>query len=244
MEWLLKVALVSLRLSPLVVGAPVFGNIPVPAAARIVLLVALATGLAGSLTVAPQSVETLPWMALHELLVGATLAAGLYTGFAALHFGGRLLDLQIGFGIASLVDFANSTNMPLIGTLLSMAGVLFFFAIDGHHVLLHVLQLSLTRIPPGGALDSIDAGAVVAQFGSAFSFGFMIVAPVVICLLLVDLGMAFMSRTMPQMNVFILSLAVKVLVGLVVLALSIPFAGAVMQRVFDAVFEGWARVVS
>lgn len=244
MEWLLKLLLVSVRVSPLFAGTPVFGSVPVPVSARIVLLVALSCALVSRVPLPEVQLVLLPQWALFELLVGATFAAGLHAGFAAFHFGGRLLDLQIGFGLANLVDFSNNTSMPLIGTALSMVAVLAFLSVDGHHELLRALQLSLVKLPPGGTLSDIDVGAVVAQFGAAFSFGFAVVAPVVLCLLLIDVGMAYMSRTMPQMNVFILSLGVKVFVGLIVLAISLPFAGGVMLRVFDAIFDGWAAVLN
>ena len=109
-----------------------------------------------------------------------------------------------------------------------MLAVLIFFAIDGHLVMLRLLQLSFVKLPPGTGVAGLNIGALIAYFGSCFVFGFAIVAPIVLGLFVVDLGVAFMSRTMPQMNVFVMSMALKVIVGLMMLA--ICFAGGLIQR--------------
>jgi flagellar biosynthetic protein FliR len=61
--------------------------------------------------------------------------------------------------------------------------------------------------------------------------------------LLVDTSMAMMARTMPQMNVFIVGLPLKIFVGLVVLALSLSFLMPLFERVFTNIFDGWLRVI-
>ena len=90
---------------------------------------------------------------------------------------------------------------------------------------------------------SYSASSSWTYFGSCFAFGFAVVAPVVLCLFLVDIGMAFMSRTMPQMNVFVMSLSLKVIVGLIVLAISFPFAGSIIRKIFDSIFECWNQLL-
>lgn len=247
MSWATGMLLVSTRLAMVFIATPPFAGIPMPAIARLIVVVGLAAGLVG---VAPSSVlhglevEALAAAVLFEVVVGGVFAAGLFTAFATFHFAGRLLDYQIGFGMASLVDIATRNNMPLIGALLSSLAAVFFFAIDGHLVLLRLIHLSLEKLPPGGNVASLDIGSVIAQFATCFSFGLMLVAPLVLCLLLVDIGMAFMSRTMPQMNVFVMSLALKVLVGLTVLAIAVPLAGGAIRRVFDSAFDAWHRMLA
>ncbi len=243
--WAMGVLLVAVRVAMLFIAAPPFAGIPVPAIARLILILALAAGMIG--TAAPPVVDlNLPMLAtqvLHEALVGAAIALGLFVAFGAFQFAGRLLDFQIGFGIASLVDLATHNNAPLLGTVLSMSATLFFFAIDGHLALLRLLSLSLVKLPPGTGIASLDLGALLAQFATCFSFGFILVAPVVLCLFMVDIGMSFISRTMPQMNVFVMSMSLKVLVGLTVLAVSVPFAAAAIDRIFNAMFDSWSRVL-
>ena len=242
--WATLVLLTSVRLSMLFLSTPVFGGVPAPMMARIVLIVGLAAGMAQGVEIPPQlDLIGLVSMVLHEAIVGAALAAGLFAGFSAFQFGGRLLDFQIGYGVAGLVDIATRNNAPLLGSLLSMAAVVVFFAVDGHLALLRVVHLSLSTIPPGSGISGLNLGALIAQFGSCFAFGLLIVAPIVICLLLIDFGAAFMSRTLPQMNVFVLSMAIKVVVGIVMLAIVVPLSSGVIHRVFESIFNGWSRLL-
>lgn len=245
LAWGFATLLVSIRLSVLFVAAPVFASVPVPATARIILVMTLAVGLALGVTPPPELLSgfALAGAALGELIIGAAFAVGLFAGFGAFQFGGRLLDFQIGFGMANLVDIATRSSGPLLGTLLLSLGVLVFFTVDGHLVLLRMLKLSLERIPPGSSVLDLDFAALVAQFSACFVFGLALVAPVVLALFLVDTGMAFMSRTMPQMNVFLIALALKAVVGLVLLAITLPFAGGLMQRIFDSIAHGHERIL-
>jgi flagellar biosynthesis protein FliR len=108
---------------------------------------------------------------------------------------------------------------------------------------MQIVQLSYEVIPLGNSFYHVNPQTMVAYFGSVFSFGFMVVAPVVVALFIVDLAMAFMSRTMPQMNVFVMSLAVKVIVGLLLLAMTLPHAGFLLRRIFDALFDSYEHLL-
>lgn len=242
--WATLVMLASVRLSMLFLSTPVFGGVPVPIAARVILVAGLAAGMVHGLAL-PAHVDpiSLVSMLVHEAIVGGALAAGLFAGFSAFQFGGRLLDFQIGYGVAGLVDIATKNNAPLIGSLLSMMAVVVFFMVDGHLALLRVVDISLRVMPPGDGMANLNLSALIAQFASCFVFGFLIVAPVVLCLLVIDFGTAFMSRTLPQMNVFVLSMSVKVIVGTVMLAVVVPLSGGVVNRVFESVFDGWSRLL-
>ena len=85
--------------------------------------------------------------------------------------------------------------------------------------------------------------AVAAQFGVMFVFGLAAVAPAVVSLLLMDTAMAVAARTMPQVNVFILSLPLKIVVGLTVMALTLPSIAPLLERVYESVFRYWERVL-
>jgi len=247
--WLVVVFLVSLRLGALFVLAPGLGAIQAPGPFRVFLVVALAAALVPLVQI-PASAQAIAGSpgallssALNELVVGALLAFGLFAAFGAFMIAGRAIDVQIGFGVASLLDPVSRTHGPLLGTALNLTGLAVFLAADGHHLLLRGLALSFERVPPGGGLPGFDLGAIAAQFGVAFSLGLAIAAPVLALLLMIDLGLSVMSRTMPQWNVFFVSMPAKIFAGLAVLALSIPHLGPVMNRLFASVFRFWDQVL-
>jgi flagellar biosynthetic protein FliR len=248
LNWVVSILLSSLRVGAVLVLTPLMTFATTPASFRILFVVAFSALLVSAPMIPPApgmpAVDGLLLPALGELLCGAVLAFGLLAGFAAFQFAGRILDLQLGFGVAALIDPTTRTQVPLLGTLLYMAAIIAFFAIDGHHLVIRALAHSFTRFPPGSGLAAFDIGAVVTQFGLMFSFAAALAAPVMFVLLLVDVALAVMARTMPQMNVFFLSLPLKILIGLLVLVLSIRFMGPVAARLFESIVRHFERVLA
>jgi flagellar biosynthetic protein FliR len=244
--WLALVFLVSLRLGALFLLAPALGAVQAPVNFKVLLTIALALAMIAAVgmkpTVIPTSAMALFSAAVNEVVLGALLAFGLFTAFGAFIFAGRAIDLQIGFGVANLIDPISRTQAPLLGTALNLMGIAVFLAADGHHLLVRGLALSFERVPPGAGLAELNLPAIVSQFGVTFSLGLAMAAPVVILLLLIDLGLSIMSRTMPQWNVFFVSMPLKIFAGLVILALSVPHLGPAMNSLFRSIFVFWDRV--
>jgi flagellar biosynthetic protein FliR len=246
--WIFAVMLVSLRLGVVVVMSPLLSFMGLPLHIRVALTLTFAallvtgTGAASSPTI-PTTVAGLVQSAAAELLIGGYLAFAIFAGFAVFQFAGRIMDTQLGFGVAGLIDPSTRAQAPLLGTVLNMAAVITFFAIGGHHLLFRGLAFSLEKIPPGAQLRAIPLDQIVSQFGAMFVFSAVLAAPVMIVILLVDMSMALMARTMPQMNVFIVGLPLKIFVGLAMLAISLGYLLPVFERVFASIFGGWEHVI-
>jgi flagellar biosynthetic protein FliR len=241
--WLLGAMLTSARLAALLALSPLFSLARIPA--RILLLITLILAVAINNTVqqyttlAIDSFDQLLVAMLREVAVGALLAFGINCAFAAFSFGGRILDLQMGFGVANLVNPASNEQSPLIGMVLLLVGVLTFFLLNGHHWLARGFMQSFQWFPLAAPLRSISMQAILQQFGLMFSLGFILVAPLVVVLLLLDAAMAIAARTMPQMNIFMLSMPIKIAIGLVLLAVTAPLLKNIFQRIFESIFEYW-----
>jgi flagellar biosynthetic protein FliR len=248
LPWLLTVMLVSVRFGAVVLMTPVFSLIALPLNIRVLFVLALSatlvSGMDPELIANIDSPGRLALAAATELAIGSVLAFGLLAGFAAFQFAGRIMDIQLGFGVAGLIDPTTRSQAPLLGTILNMAAVLTFFLLGGHRLLLKGLAFSLQQMPPGAALKGLPADQVVAQFGAMFVYAALLAAPVMTVVLLVDIAMAMMARTMPQMNVFIVGLPLKILVGLIVLAISLGFLGPAFSLVFAGLFAGWQTLLA
>lgn len=137
LSWLLALTLVSLRLTALLWATPLFALGHVPARIKLVLILVFGAALASlhSAEIA-SGIDTFGDFfaaAAVELTVGALMAFGLHCAFGAFLFGGRLLDLQMGFGVANLINPSSNEQDPLIGVLLLSVGVMTFYLLDGHH---------------------------------------------------------------------------------------------------------------
>jgi flagellar biosynthetic protein FliR len=243
MDWLLRTLLVVLRIAALFWATPLFvlGRVPMQVKVLAVLIFSAALSWIALPAIAsvPTTTAGLAVAAMGELLVGALLAFGLHCSFAAFQFGGRLLDLQMGFGVASLINPSTEEQDPLLGTLLLLTGVMTFYLVDGHHWLIRGLVQSFEWFPLGRFPQGLAMDVVVAQFGLMFTLGVVLVAPVVAVLLLLDIGLAMAAKTMPQLNVFMLSIPVKIAVGLLVLAACAPYVGWAVGRVLESIFSYW-----
>jgi len=245
--WLGAVYLLSLRIGSLLVLTPIFSHLTGVFSVRVLFTLALSVVIASGLDLnaihVPLSVASLISASFSEIILGSTLAFGVFTAFGAFSVAGKILDIQSGFGIASVFDPVTAAESPLFSTMLNLLAVTVFFGMDAHHALMRGIMFSVHQVPPGTGLTSLPIEAVIHQFGLMFSLGTALIAPVMICLFLVEAGFAVISRVLPQMNVFVVSIPVKIVVALVMFALTINTLGSSMGRVYASIFTYWEQVL-
>ena len=244
--WITAALLLSLRFGVVLYLAPNLAASKIPPRIMVMLVLAMSVGLLAVANV--QLIEinnsmSLIRAAFSELLLGALLAFGMVAMFAAFLLGGRIVDFQMGFGIASLLDPATHTEAPVMGTILNLLAVMVFYAMDLHHYLIRGLAFSIEMIPPGTWVGDFDMAAVISHFGAMFTFAIAVVVPVILSIFLLDLGMAVMARTMPQVNVFIVSMPLKIFTGLTVFALTLYSLPSIMKKIFETMYLFWQAVL-
>lgn len=242
--WIASVLLMSIRLGMVFAMTPILLGFPVPASIRVLLVLSLAAALSSVVPAAAYrgalDPSALFRAAFIELSLGTVLALGVILAFATFSIAGRILDIQIGFGMGQLFDPATRQNLPLLTAAFTQLGVLCFFAVEGHHIVLRALAYSFERFPLGMPWPISASLPIVARhLTSMFVLSFALVAPVVTCLLLVELGLGLLARNLPQMNMFVLGMPIKVIVGLAACAAWIGGAADVVNRIFTSTFRSW-----
>ncbi len=247
--WMVVVLLASIRIGALFVLTPFFGAVPLPAHLRVLLGLLLSAAMVSALKVpavaaqaAGRSIGALTIAGLSEAAIGAAMAFGLFCAFGAFQFAGKLLDIQIGFSLGTVFDPVTKSQSPLLGTLLNLLGVMVFFTLDGHLLLMRGIAYSLSEMPPGQLPVTWNVAAFADQFGVMFLFGVTLAAPVVFALLLIDVGLGIASRTMPQLNIFSVGIPIKILAGLLLFAVTLFAMAPVMARLFGTVLAFWQRI--
>jgi len=247
MTWITSVLLCSLRLAAMLMMTPILDGFGIPARIRVFLVVALSAALVSAIPhndpVSLLNIGPFFMAAASELFTGALLGFGAMCAFASFSFGGNILDQQLGFSIGNVYDPVTRSQSPLISSLFSLIAVVMFFTLDVHHALLRGFAYSLEKVPLGSAMHLVTPGAVVHQFGLIFSFGLLLVAPVLFCVYLVELGMAVISRNLPQMNIFMISIPVKIIVGMLLLSLLVTRLGPLFDKIFGSIFLFWEEVL-
>lgn len=234
--------LLSLRVAAVFLMTPVLYAAPLPATVRLLLVLGLSVTLAAGFAPAASlsASEHLLQRAIAELVLGATLGLGILLAFGAFAVAGQLLDVQIGFGIAQVIDPVTRRPVPILTSAFEYVAVLVFFLIDGHHALLRGLAYSVEHFPVGAGWPLASAaGPLLKQASGLFSLGFALAAPVVFCVLLVEFALGVIARNLPQMNMFTMGIPVKIIVGLGALSLWFAGIGGVMTRVYSSITTTW-----
>lgn len=243
--WAIATLLLWTRLGTLLALSPIAQAVKAPPIVWILLTLALAGSLCAALGLrspVPTALAGLAVPMLVEATLGALLGLPIHAAFAVLQMAGRLLDLQMGLGMAAVLDPVTRANAPMVGVALSMLGMSVFFGVDGHHALLRGIAYTAQVVPPGAAWQLPTAGQLVQVAGSMFSLAVVVMAPALFLLLLAEVALNVMSRVMPQMNVLFIGIPVKILLGLAVLAIAAPGLAPVLRKVYASMFLLWQEV--
>lgn len=221
--------LVLARLGPLFLLAPLFSSRLIPGRVRGLVAVALAVGLTpvvvGDQRI-PIDVVGYCGLLLKEILIGLAFAFTLAALFAAISVAGSFLDTLIGFSFGALVDPVNGTQSTVLARFYTMLGVLIFIAIGGDAWVLggFARTYDIVGVLQMPAIEAMAAGADDAFVG-IFLAAVQVAGPIMLALVLTDVAFGLVSRVVPQLNVFAVGFPAKVVVGMVLLGVTLPFVG-------------------
>jgi len=219
--------LVLARLTPLFLVAPLFSSRQIPARVRTVVACALAVGLTPIALHGqqiPNDALALFALVLKELLVGLAFALSIALLFAAVSSAGALLDMLVGFSFGAIVDPLTGNQSAVLSQLYGLVALAVFVVIDGTSWVISGLARTYDLVPLTAAPDvrALAAG-VVATFTTIFASALEVAAPVLLAVVITDVAFGVVTRVVPQLNVFAVGFPVKVVVGLTVVAASLPF---------------------
>lgn len=172
----------------------------------------------------PGSLVSLIASAAGECLLGMILGFTTSLVFYGIQTAGQYMDIQVGFSMASVYDSMSSTSITLLGNLTKLMGICIFFLINGHHALIQSILKSFDIVPVGGLnLTTGILQYIISLIIQIFGLSLKIAAPVLITIFLTDFTMGLISRTVPQLNLLMLGLPIKLLAGLLVLSAALPW---------------------
>lgn len=245
--WVISCLLTGMRIAPTFAFAPPFTLIRVPRVVRLLLGLGLSVCVLSNVpsagSIADLRISSIVSAAVHELLLGGTFVLAFQIAFGALYYAGRSLDIQAGLSFAVLVDPTSRAQQPLVGSLFALAAGFVFFSADGHLQLLRMFTASFGAIPLGTWVVPHSAERIAAFMSIAFLDAMGVAGLTMLVLFLIDIMIAILSRTVPQMNVLLLGFEVKTIVLLVVLPTSFGVAGALLARLMAQTLEGLPKVL-
>jgi flagellar biosynthetic protein FliR len=239
------------RWAGLVMLAPVFGAQGVPGLVRLGLAMGLTVVIypliSASSPAIPQGLFPYAGVLIKEILIGLTIGFIINLITAIMQGAGQLMDFQMGFIMGNTVDPIHGLQTPMTGRFFSVIATLLLLATNAHHYIIAALVKSYVFLPIMALPTNFSPGFFIKITAQVIGLSLQIAMPVYVALLLADIGVGLLAKTVPQLNMFSVIFPVKIIFGLCVLFLMITFFGETVQYGFNLtmqwVFEllrGWS----
>lgn len=234
--------LLLFRVGALFITSPIFGRRNIPNIVKI--------GFLGALTylffvIGPEPLEIVYatlfdyfLLILKEVVVGVALGYVTTAFFSLTYISGQIIDMQLGLGIVNVYDVQSNTQVPIVGNILNIVMLLCFFIANGHQRLIYVVYLTLEALPIGSIVLSGELALTALEiFANTFAIGVMVALPMIASGLILEITFGALARTVPQLNMFVVGIPIKTLLGYVMLMVLIPLFIRMSGSIFDQMFE-------
>ena len=235
--------LVLVRSSGIFLISPFFGSMNVPIQFRAVMAFTFTFVLfpvidLSSIAELPSNIWLYFAILIKEMFIGWLIGLIAFMAFSAVNMAGKVMDMQVGFAIVNVMDPTSGQQIPLIGSFLYNLGVMVFLITNGHHIIISALSESFKLIPLAAMQwSSTSIPMLIVDLTAAiFSTGMKIAMPVTFAILMTNVGLGILARTMPQMNIFVVGIPMHIMIGLFMLSVVIPFYILFLDVVFDAMY--------
>lgn len=173
---------------------------------------------------------------IKEILVGVALGFVVQLIFSAVEMAGQLIDFQVGFSMGSVYDPSVGIQASNYGRLYYWIALVLFFLTDMHHLVLINLMNSFDFVPLGTAnMAGHTVEGMIRLFGGVFETSVLLAAPVVLVALVTDCVLGIVSRSVPQINVLMLGMPMKILISFFFILLFLPNFMQMISNLFPEI---------
>jgi len=231
--------LVFFRVCGLMLSAPVFGSTRIPRRVKVLFALVTAAGLVNGVKVPPAMPATTGELAIGiggELLFGMVMGLGVGLTFIAVSWAGEIMGQQMGFNLAESFDPQFGGSGSIVGDLYFMLTLVVFLLIGGHHQLILGVAASFKTLPLlAAAFDANLLNVFLGLVTGSTVLAIKLAAPMLVALLVVDVALGFISKTMPQINVMNTGVTIRSVAGMVILIVGLALATGVIS---DSLIDG------
>lgn len=241
--------LVFARVSGLMVAAPILGNRSTPGRVKAGLCLIFSMAVVPLVAPMTGAIPLHPLMLvgniLKDVLFGLALGYLSRVLFTAVEMAGYLIDTQMGFGFINLVNpFSEQHGSPLSAFEYQLAMVIFLLS-SGHLMLLGAVVRSFDALPPGAVVPQVGFGmTILPMLKSMFVLGLQLAMPAMGVLLMVDVAFGLVARMVPQVNVFIVGLPAKIILGLMTVAILLPMLATGVGQIVAGTASGYDALIA
>ena len=245
--------LIIVRLVGFFVILPIFssGNIPQPIRMAFTVgfgFMVYTSGIYGNVNIIiDDSIVAFFWIAVTEFLIGFTMAYVVHIVLSLIYLVGQFMDDAVGFNMISVMDPSSQIQVPVLGNLLYMMAVTLLVLTGGLNYILMVFFRGFQLVPIG-AVSFFEIPAipqyVISLIVATFYLGLQIAMPVVGAILIINIALGMLLKTMPQMNMFVVGIPLRLILGLGIVFILIPVFGNVFGALFDTSFDALETIIT
>ena len=241
-------ACVFMRMTGCILFNPIFGRKNIPIQFQIGVTLALSMMI---FTYADVKVDFAgPFLVtfvilLKEIFVGFVMGATVSLFIYVVLLGGEFIDLQMGLSMSRLYDPQSGVQMSVNATFFNMMFVFMFFGMNGHLTLIHLFIDSAELIPYGQTAFASQelAAKILDVFCQCTTLGIKMAMPILGMEFLLEMGVGILMKTIPQINVFVVNLQVKILTGLVMLGVIFTPLSNYIEQIIKSLFQTMGEVM-
>lgn len=232
--------MVLIRVSAMIMMVPAFGEASIPATVKWGLSMLITLLLFPVVKGTIPSLTDLGWAEMilglaGEMLIGVLIGFAARFVFAGIQLAGELVGFQMGFSVASVIDPTSNSQVSIIAEFQYLLSLLLFMTVNAHHLFITAIADSYQAVPPLGVhYSGALLQALIHLSKEVFVIAVKISAPVAAVLLFTNVAMGLVARTVPQMNVFMVSFPLQIAAGLLFIGLAAP----VFMKVTEHLFAG------
>jgi len=231
-----SVLVIGLRVSGLMLFAPFFGSAVIPPRIKVALVIAITAVLypVYSPHLHVVTVSQWPLLVASETIVGIAMGVATNAVFEGAQMAGQVLSIQMGYSLVNILDPLTQVDSTIVAFLHQSLAMLIFLGLDVHHWILRAVAHSFDYLPPGSAtLNPMFLQALLHEGAIVLDLGIQIAAPVLSATLLADMVLGLMGKASPQMPLMLLGPAVKSMLGVLVLGVTMRFWPHLFERYFS-----------
>lgn len=226
--------LVLARTGTLLMTAPIFGTQVLPRRIRALLAVAMSLlvtpAFLGTSMPAVENTVEYGRLLVNEALVGLLMGLGVNILFSGIQVAGQVVSQLSGLSLADVFSPGFEEDVSIFSQLFYFVTLAVFVAVGGHRIMTQALLDTFAAAPPGhAALGTSFVEVLVGILTQSFALGIRAAAPLMVALLLSNLVLGLISRTLPQINVIAVGFGLNAMLALGVLFLSIGAAAWTFQ---------------
>lgn len=241
--------LIFMRMSGCILFNPILGRKNIPMIFNVGLSVMLTLFVYGLMpdtqAIQINSVAVYILVLFKELIIGFMIGYIINLFLTTLILAGEFMDMQIGLSMAKFYDPASNVSMPISASIINAMLMVIFFLSNSHLTLIEIFTHAGVALPYGDLQIPAEVFEQLAlMFSKILVYAVKMSMPVLAAELIAEIGVGLIMKAVPQINVFVVNLQLKIIIGFGMIFVLIPPFAAFIERLFALMFDSINKMLS